>query len=314
MEHTIYGEPYTGDTKYVALCRLLQSAYRVKCKQAIRPYVGRDRHYYYGNYIENGETTGANFLEDYIFEYAKHRVANKKSYETIETDRLFNNLLSSQPMAFNLFCPLKHMVEHNREAASEVLRAALPKYRIARVVDVDLEFIPSNYEDLTGDKSAMDAIIKFEDELGRNCFIAIETKYSEALGTNEASNKERAVKVAEELKCFNSDIAKRVETKDVKLTQIYRNFLLSEAYGIYSGAESYSLVLAPEIHPSTDREVRSLRDELNDDFKYKIASLSLESFVEGVLAKCPDAYRSCFERFRERYLMFDKARSIQQSL
>lgn len=97
-----YGEPYSGDSKFVASCRLLQSIYRTEIGENILPYIGRDRNYYFGNYIKGGEVSGANFLEDYIFTYAMKRVAYKKPYETINSDRLFNNLLSSQPMAFNL--------------------------------------------------------------------------------------------------------------------------------------------------------------------------------------------------------------------
>ena len=59
-----------------------------------------------------------------------------------------------------------------------------------------------NYKDLTGDKSAMDAIIRFEDEQGKKGFIAIETKYSENLGTN-AADKNGEYYIAEIRACRN---------------------------------------------------------------------------------------------------------------
>ena len=71
MNHTTYGEPYAGDSSFVAECRLLQSVYRVDIGQDIAPYVGRDGVHHYGNYISDGEVSGANFLEEYIFDYAK---------------------------------------------------------------------------------------------------------------------------------------------------------------------------------------------------------------------------------------------------
>ena len=61
--------------------------------------------------IANGENTGRNFVNNFTFEYAKQRIAGKKRNETIDEYRLFNNLLSSQPMAFNLFCPLIQMLK-----------------------------------------------------------------------------------------------------------------------------------------------------------------------------------------------------------
>ena len=54
----------------------------------------------YGNMISGGEVSGKNFLMKETFEYAKKRVAKKSKNETIDGFRLFNNLLSSQPMTF----------------------------------------------------------------------------------------------------------------------------------------------------------------------------------------------------------------------
>lgn len=312
-----YGENYSGDSKFVADCRQLQSMYRVEVNEAIRPYKGRDgKTHYYGNYISDGEKSGNNFLTDYAFRYAKERVANKKEYETIESDRLFNNLLSSQPMAFNLFCPLREMLEKSQEAATAAIKAVLPMYPIHSVTGVDLEFIPEDYAELSGDKSAMDAIIRFVNESGQEGFIAIETKYSENLGTNVAlekgTNKPRAksLETVRQLKCFKPDIEERITEGQIRLTQIYRNFLLSESYASKYGLDSYSIILAPARHPSTGKEVDSLRKELRKEYKNKINSISLEDFVERILTNCPKDYEEVFKRFRDRYLGFDKLKSL----
>ena len=312
-----YGEKYSGDSKFVADCRQLQSMYRVEVNEAIRPYKGRDgKTHYYGNYISGGEKSGKNFLTGYAFRYAQERVASRKKYETIEEDRLFNNLLSSQPMAFNLFCPLREMLEKSPEAATAAIKAALPMYPIHSVTDVDLEFIPEDYAELSGDKSAMDAIIRFVDGIGQKGFIAIETKYSENLGTNVAlekgTNKPRAksLETVRQFKCFEPDIEDRITKGQLKLTQIYRNFLLSESYGSRYGLDSYSIILAPADHPSTGKEVDSLRDELREEYKNKIGSISLENFVERIIKNCPEEYKDVFERFRDRYLAFDKLMSL----
>ena len=238
---------------------------------------------------------------------------NKKPYETIKADRLFNNLLSSQPMAFNLFCPLRKMLEENPSAATSALRSSLPTFQIAKVIDIDLEFIPDNYKELTGDKSAMDAIIRFEDFDGKKCFIAIETKYSENLGANEASNKTREIEIIRQLKCFQPDIEARIADSKIKLTQIYRNFLLSETYGIDISAVSYSLIMAPKGHPSTDRELKSLINELNSEYRYKVQSISLDEFVKGLIETCPPEYAEIYKSFYSRYLDFEKIKSIDLS-
>jgi hypothetical protein len=300
------GEPYSGDSKFVAKCRKLQSIYRAEQGLAIRPYKGRDGIHYYGNYIEGGEKSGANFLADYIFKYAKYRVDNRKKYETIESDRLFNNLLSSQPMAFNLFCPLRKLQEESPEEATRVIKSALPMFPIHVVTKVDLEFIPSNYKELTGDKSAMDAIICFKTADGKDGFIAIETKYSENLGTNEASDNKKSLEIIKQIKCFNTDVEAKIKSKQLKLTQIYRNFLLSESYGLWSNADPYSIILSPKIHPSTEKEVRSITDEMQLGYKGKLQNISLESFTDKLISESPEEYAEIFRRFRDRYLSFDR--------
>ena len=303
----MYGEKYSGDTKYVELCRRTQSIYRHEIGQPIAPYRG----HMYGNYISNGKESGANFLAEYIHAHALKRVRDKKPYEMIQEDRLFNNLLSSQPMAFNLFYPLEKLRSESPQDATRAIQAALPCYDIALVEEVALEFIPEKYKDITGDKSAMDAIIRYVDSEGKNCFIAIETKYSESLGANEAKDdatKEKERRVAVDLGIFRDEAAEKIASGDVPLTQIYRNFLLSEAYGKKCGLGSFSIVLAPSIHPSTDREVASLLPKLKEEYAKKLKIVHLEDFVDALIANTPEEYSSLFDRFKSRYLDFDKAR------
>ena len=316
----ILGEKYKGDSPFVADCRKLQSIYRYEIGEEIHPYTDRYGNvHYYGNYISNGENPKdgcwKNFLTEYAFNHAKDRVEHKKKYETIEGDRLFNNLLSSQPMAFNLFCPLRQMREESPETATKVIKAALPGYPIHIVTEVELEFIPENHMELTGDKSAMDAIIRFEDEHGKKGFIAIETKYSENLGTNVAYDRDKdgkkiprakSIEAVKELQCFKLEEERLIIEGKKGLTQIYRNFLLSETYGLDKGLQSYSIILAPEKHPSTDDEFKSLHNELRDEYKDKIKNIYLEEFVNNIVSVCPEAYKSVFERFYDRYLNFDK--------
>jgi hypothetical protein len=247
-------------------------------------------------------------------------VENKKKYETIEKDRLFNNLLSSQPMAFNLFCPLRQMLEESTEKATKVIKAALPDYPIHKVTEIALEFIPENYTELTGDKSAMDAIIRFVDTNGKDGFIAVETKYSENLGKNAAYKKDgkgkkipraQSIDAIRKLRCFTKDVEESIIKGNIPLTQIYRNFLLSEAYGFYNELQSYSIILAPdEQHPTTQKELESLTNVLRDEYKNKIKEIKLEDFVNALINNCSEEYRVVFERFNDRYLNFEKLNNL----
>ena len=300
------GRQHKGDSKFVAKCRLLQSIYRVEIGED-EGYIQRgSKRYFYGNYIMNGDKTGKNFLEDYIFDYAKKRVNNRKHYETIKEERLFNNLLSSQPMAFNLFCPLIKMLEEDESSTTDILRAALPDYNINKVTKIDLEFIPDNFKELTNDLTAMDAIIEFTDNDGIPSFIAIETKYSENLGVNEASRKGKGKETITSLGIFRTGIKERIENKEVNLTQIYRNFLLSETYGIDQNKKAYSIVLAPKENLTTADEVNSLKNELKEEYKYKISSVYLKDFVLKLIEKSQGKYQATFRAFYDRYLNFEK--------
>ena len=302
------GRQHKGDSKFVAKCRLLQSIYRVEIGED-EGYIQRgSKRYFYGNFIMNGDKTGKNFLEDYIFDYAKKRVNNRKHYETINEERLFNNLLSSQPMAFNLFCPLIKMLEEDESSTTDILRAALPDYNIKKVTKIDLEFIPDNFKELTNDLTAMDAIIEFTDNEGIPSFIAIETKYSENLGVNEASRKGKGKETITSLGIFRTEIKERIENKEVNLTQIYRNFLLSETYGIDQNKKAYSIVLAPQEHPTTGDEVNSLKNELKEEYRYKISSVNLEDFVLKLIEKSQGKYQATFRAFYDRYLNFEKTK------
>ena len=98
----------------------------------------------------------------------------------------------------------------------------------------------------------------------------------------------------------------RILEGEVKLTQIYRNFLLSETYGEWNTLESYSIILAPQDHPSTDNEVNSLLSELREEYKNKIEEINLEDFVERIISVCPEEYATIFKRFYDRYLNFEK--------
>ena len=222
-------------------------------------------------------------------------------------------------MAFNLFCPLMQMFEKFPERATKVIKAALPDYPIQEVTGIALEFIPEKYKELTGDKSAMDAIIRFVDTNGKEGFIAVETKYSENLGKNAAYKKDgkgkkipraQSIDAIRKLRCFTKDVEENIIKGNIPLTQIYRNFLLSEAYGFYNELQSYSIILASKKHPTTQKELESLTNVLRDEYKNKIKEIKLEDFVNALINNCSEEYRVVFERFNDRYLNFKKLNNL----
>lgn len=303
----IYGNQCGSDNAFIRKARLLQSMYRVEIgeEEGFGPTRASKRKY--GNMISGGEVSGKNFLMKETFEYAKVRVANKRENETIDGFRLFNNLLSSQPMAFNLFHPLMLLLKQDPAMVTLAVRSVFKNFPVFEVTEIGLEFIPTPIDKYTNDKSAMDAYIRFVDNKGGKHIIAIETKYTDVLGVNEASRCEEQKQMLVDTGLFSTDFEELLMGGKVKLTQIYRNLLLTERYRMVEGLkDSYSVVLSPKEHPSTEEEIRSVTEFLKPEYAYKLSAVTLEDFVDAMIQYLPEYYAHVYERFRGRYLEFGK--------
>ena len=306
----IYGKQCKSDNAFTRKARLLQSMYRVEIGEEEGTGPTRASKRKYGNMISGGEVSGKNFLMKETFEYAKKRVEKKKKEKTVETIdgfRLFNNLLSSQPMAFNLFHPLMLLLKQDPAMVTLAVRSVFRNFPVYEVTEIGLEFIPTPIENYTNDKSAMDAYIRFVDNKGGKHIIAIETKYTDVLGVNEASHCEEQKQMLVDTSLFSADFEELLMGSEVKLTQIYRNFLLTEQYRIKEGLrDSYSVVLSPKNHPSTEEEISSVTKYLKPELAYKLSAVTLEDFVDAMIQYLPEYYSQVYERFRRRYLEFWK--------
>lgn len=308
---SIYGNQCVSDNAFTRKARLLQSMYRVEIgeEEGVGPTKSSKRKY--GNMISGGEISGKNFLMKETFEYAKERVKNKRKNETIDEFRLFNNLLSSMPMVFNLFHPLMLLLKSEPEMVTQAVKSAFNNIPIYEVTEIGLEFIPTPIEKYTKDKSAMDAYIKFLDIKGDKYIIAIETKYTDVLGVNEARNCEEQKLMLIDTNLFRDGFKVLLMEGKVKLTQIYRNLLLTEQYRVVEGlTDSYSVVLSPKEHPSTEEEIKSVVKYLKPEYAYKLSAVSLEDFVDKMIRFLPEYYVQVYERFKSRYLDFTKIKDI----
>lgn len=307
MKANKYGNQCESDNALTRKARLLQSMYRVEIgeEEGFGPTKATKRKY--GNMISGGDVSGKNFLMKETFEYAKERVANKRENETIDGFRLFNNLLSSQPMAFNLFHPLMLLLKQDSAVVTLAVRPVFRNFPVFEVTEIGLEFIPTPIENYTNDKSAMDAYIRFVDNKGGKHIIAIETKYTDVLGVNEASHCEEQKQMLIDTGLFSADFEELLMGGKVKLTQIYRNLLLTERYRIKERLkDSYSVVLSPKEHPSTEEEIKYVTDYLKPEYVYKLSAVSLEDFMDAMIQYLSEYYTLVYEKFRRRYLEFRK--------
>ena len=100
---------------------------------------------------------GNNFLTPEIYAVAKDRVAQKQEHETLDKVRLYRDLLSSMPMAFNLFAEASLPGNHvSRQALAIVLGVAADGPS-----DIVFEWSPARRSDkYTRDRTAFDVALR----------------------------------------------------------------------------------------------------------------------------------------------------------
>jgi hypothetical protein len=133
--------------------------------------------------MPDAEEKGWNFLTPGIralvrAEYECNRyVKGERSKKLFGYPRLFDNMLSSQPMCFNLLGELALDVE----LATLVFRRLFPE-QVDRVYEIRFEYSPGRRDPryLTN-RSAADALVIHTTPSGGRSFLAIETKYCEGM-------------------------------------------------------------------------------------------------------------------------------------
>ncbi len=170
------------------------------------------------NTIRGGESTNKNFLTAQTATVVHDTIKYHRDsgYGIIQEDRLFNNLLSSQPLCFNFFAELKN----DKVFALKILNGL--GFQLSEVRDIIFEYAPT--ENYTTDNSAFDVAI----EVARNSksgLIGLECKYTDSFSSKEYD------------KPAYRDIFKKsnVFVKDYDIyksssyNQLFRNQLIAEA-------------------------------------------------------------------------------------
>lgn len=238
------GPQYKRDDDFTRRMRWHQSWYRarvlrVACGVGPTPSSRRS----YGNMLTEGAASrGLNFLTAGIFELARRRVATRTG--AVDEFRLMHNMLSSQPMAFNLFGTLA--LDH--EMATEMVRALWGAH-VKRVTDVRFEWAPQPAAEHLDDRTAFDVFIEYEGEAGQLGFIGIEVKLTEPFS-------QRRYDKPAYRRWMTPDSPWRLESHeavaDIRHNQLWRNHLLAWSMlrrpsSIYRSGH-LSVVFHPEDH------------------------------------------------------------------
>lgn len=117
-----------------------------------------------------------NFLNAAAEQAVEHRLQHPQQHQTLNADRLYADLLSSMPMCFNLFAPLRH----DLALANRAVHAWWPHVP-GTVVDVRFEWSPGRRkaERFLENASAFDVAFELDLGHGQRGLLGVETKYHE---------------------------------------------------------------------------------------------------------------------------------------
>lgn len=223
-----------------------------------------------GSTIHQGENSGKNFLSENIRRAVDETIHERKETGTgiIEEERLFNNLLSSQPLCFNFFGELKI----DTGLALRVLRCFYPD--LTSVDRVIFEYAPE--ENYTNDNSAFDVAFEVTrgDELG---LIGFECKFTDTFSQGEYNREEyREIYRRSNIFCreYRDYISRRYN-------QLFRNQLMAEAALLH---QKYDFVFTGLFCHRDDERAMEIGDEfremLNSETLFRV--ITYQTYIEEI--------------------------------
>ncbi|MCU1360984.1 MAG: hypothetical protein JWN99_2273 [Ilumatobacteraceae bacterium] len=246
-----------------------------------------------------------NFISDAARSAVADRIAKPQPHQTLDTTRLYSDLLSSMPMCFNLFGPLWA----DPDLATIVVHRWFPELcpPDARVT-VGFEWSPGRADEKwLGDRTAFDAVLHVSAGVSR--LIGVETKYHEYPIIEPTSRRRDGVKVPRVPRNRYIDLTERAELFatphwleqiwGTELEQIWRDHMLAIACRHASPdiADVRYVLVAPEGNPPwatlAAKYSNLLAPAMRKTFEYR----SLEVLLDSAADVLPGA-----DVFRSRYL------------
>lgn len=302
-----YFTDYSDKSDFASNARLLQSYWRENSNIKLERT--------YGNFlsVDQAYCQQLNFLTDKIRETVKKEIKENekrkgKEKKVIKVDRLYENLLASQPLAFNLFAEL---ITDDLKLANEVFRSIFSE-KVQSISSIEFEISPGRGDlKYTGDRSAFDVFITYTGKSGKG-FIGIEIKYAETLLDKPASFKDRYRAVSELSSKFTNEGIQELCPMPVSLEQIWRDHLLSLSMlppvnNDYQ--EGFFVYLFPdgnlECHKALEKYYKTLKS--NDPFENGLHIVTMEKLIATLKSFSEDKWIRDFE---DRYLGFEKIENL----
>lgn len=293
-----YHTDYADLSEFSAKARLLQSIWREE--------KGFDFENY-GNFLKVNfaKNSDKNFLTKTIFEIVKFEVENAKKHgKVISEPRIWSNLLSSQPLAFNLFGELKQ----NNLLATKIFKDIYLSHDIEYITKIEFEYSPGRRDlKYTGDSSAFDVFIEYKTSSGQLSFFGIEVKYAEHLKDKPSTHKIRYEEISNDSKFFDMSQLENLKAKPIQ--QIWRDHLLTLSMFI-SNKDYYRgdfIYLYPSGNKECVKAITKYKETFLPDKESYFNPLIIEKFVEVLKKYSSEKWILDFE---DRYMNFNKIKQL----
>jgi len=297
--HRVY-EP--TDSRFRAAARLLQALWREDKGLHIGYHRNANgkRHRLGSRLDTKSAERGANFLSPDIARLALRESVYREIGAMMEQERLWTNLLSSQPLCFNLFGGMKLDIEKANRFFQHLFHGYL-----ASVEEIYFEHSPGRGNPaFTNDHTAFDVFVVCTTVDAQHGFIAIEVKYTETMTEPLSMMRQRYDELSRS-SCIYKD-PDALALRGSPLQQLWREHLLSRSM---IGTELYStgrfVVIYPKQNSQCDAALNCYRLQLASD-AHEISGfhvLTLEDCIQALHAIGDEVTANALYR---RYLDFDR--------
>ena len=280
-----------GDTRFAASARLLQSLWREKNGYPSGSKETSNGPVSVGNKLSHEALPyGLTFLHPSLVPLLRKELIYREEGAVYEEERLWGNLLSSQALCFNLFGFMKL----NPQLANEFFRKLLLDV-VDEVSEIYFEHSPGRGDPrFTEDQTAFDIFVRCRMKNGKQGFLAIEMKYTEAVSAGGAYHPAYD-DLSGIFKLFRD--GDDPELRKGRCQQFWREHLLAES--ALAELEKYQDYRFIVIHPAKNRQcskaVAAFSDHLVDPLRFQ--AITLETCIEALRGLDDGLAEMLYERY-----------------
>jgi hypothetical protein len=296
-----------GDRPWQRRLRLLQALWREDQRLPMGTRSGREEVGSEPLGSRIAMPTAERDLPNYLTETIRTVVRAELTSETTRREeklfkapRIFNDLLSSQPLCFNFFGEMKA----DLRMATAWARHLWP-VRVEIVTRLEFEHSPGRRDvKYLGNRTAFDVYIEHTAPGGGESFIGIEVKYHENLEVKPAEGRDRVIEVARRSGIFADDSL--ASLNEPPLQQLWFDHLLALSMLQADEARWHGRGLYVLLHPVANEACYRVAHEYQRHLldRSTFERLSLEEAVAALQAKADAPW---VEAFYRRYLDYRRA-------